>query len=246
MNIFISGGSQGIGKATVLHFLEKGHHVAFSYNSNRVEAEKTLQLAQEKFPTQKVRAYKLDVRIEQEVETIGEQVLEDFTTIDSLICNAGIANSELLITHSTDTWNNVLQTNLTGTFFLCRFFLSPFLENRKGSIVLMSSLNRHGASGLSAYATSKAGLIGLSQSIAKEYGAKGIRCNVVSPGYIETELTSHLTELKSGKFFLATSPLKRAGLSEEVASAIYFLASSDSSFVNGSEVTIDGGLRWMP
>jgi 3-oxoacyl-[acyl-carrier protein] reductase len=245
MNVFISGGSRGIGRATVLAFLEQGHDVAFTYRQSQAQAQELVEQARAQFPQRRIQAYALDIRQSQEVERVGELVLSDFQSIQALVCNAGIVINELVVQHSDETWNDVIGTNLTGSFFLCRFFLQHFLENRSGRIVLLSSPNRHGASGLAAYSASKAGLMGLGQSIAKEYGAKGITCNIVSPGYVQTDLTARSGSTKLERFWLESCPAKRSGEANEVAAAILYLCSEPAAFTNGIELPVNGGLNWL-
>lgn len=245
-SVLVIGGTRGIGRATLEVFLEKGYNVAFTYKESGTQASSLEKELQKRFPQLQIRKYQLNVIDEQQVDSVCEKVIADFGTLHALVCNAGIAKGGLLASHSTEVWNEVLQTNLTGTFFVCRALITHFLLNRQGKIVLLSSINRNGAKGLCAYSASKAALVGFGQSIAKEYGAKGITCNIVSPGFIDTDLTTGAENHPSGQFFLTHSPKKRAGSVAEVASAISYLCSDEASFINGSELRVDGGLNWMP
>ena len=133
--VFVIGGTRGIGKATLEIFLEKGYNVAFTYKESGTQASTLEKELQERFPKSQVRKYQLNVTDEQQVDSVCEQVISDFGTLHALVCNAGIAKGGLLASHSTEVWNEVLQTNLTGTFFVCRALITHFLLNRQGKIL---------------------------------------------------------------------------------------------------------------
>ena len=159
-----------------------------------------------------------------------------------LVCNAGVTRDGLIARLSPEAWTTVIDTNLAGPFFLCQAVSRRMMRRRSGSIILMSSVvGVHGNAGQTNYSASKAGLIGLGKSLARELGSRNIRVNVIAPGYIATELTGVLPEeLRQG--ILDQTPLGRLGESEDVARAVRFLASDASSFVTGAVLGVDGGL----
>lgn len=244
MNIFLTGGSRGIGRATVIRALELGHKVAFTYRNPGTDTTLLHKELQQVASPDNFRAYKMDVSKALEVAEVCDKVIEDFDTIDCVVNNAGI-NRDNLAFHMTDEeWDEVLQTNLTGPFYVVRQFLPAFLANGGGRFVHLSSIAKDGLSGQANYAASKAGLIGLSGTIAKEYGRKGITSNVVVPGMFETPMTQSTLSHSLKSFWLQHCPLKRMGLLDEVANVILFLGSPEASFVNGQAINVNGGLDW--
>jgi len=145
---------------------------------------------------------------------------------------------------SNDDWHDVIQTNLTGTFYVMREFLPLFLANKKGRFVNLSSIAKEGIAGQANYSASKAGLVGLSGTIAKEYGSKGITSNVVVPGVFETDMTAQSLSDDLRKFWLLHCPLKRMGRLEELSETVLFLVSDAASFINGQVINVTGGLDW--
>ena len=246
MVFFVTGGSRGIGSGIVLAAARSGHDVAFTYANNADAAQDVLKKAREIRPDGKYKAYKLDVRQSAEVERVGESAVEDFETIDVVVANAGINKNNLLVSMSDQEWNDVLDTNLSGAFYVCRFFLSTFLANRSGRFVLISSLGAGGVSGQGNYSASKAGLLGLSATIAKEYGKKGITCNVVSPGFFETDMTREGMSEANRKFWLQYCPAGRLGELPEIAELVVFLSTPGAAYINGQELRVNGGLDWAP
>ena len=233
MILFITGGSRGIGRTLVLKALEDGWDVAFTYNNNKIEAESTLESAIKLYPNRRCNAYKLDVRKSDEMEDVMEQVLSDMGSLDAVVCNAGINSNNLACSMSNEEWQDVIDTNLTGSFYTIRQALPFFLSNKKGKFVLISSIAKDGISGQANYSASKAGLVGLSAVIAKEYGSKGIRSNVVVPGFFDTDMTAHTMSKELKEFWISFCPMKRMGTLEELANAILFLVSDKSSFIMG-------------
>lgn len=246
MVFFVTGGSRGIGSGIVLAAARSGHDAAFTYANNADSAQDVLKKAREIRSDGKYKAYKLDVRRSAEVEKVGEAVLEDFDTVDVVVANAGINKNNLLVSMSDQEWHDVLDTNLSGAFYVCRFFLPTFLANRAGRFVLISSLGAGGVSGQGNYAASKAGLLGLSATIAKEYGKKGIICNVVSPGFFETDMTREGMSEANRKFWLQYCPAGRLGELPEIAELVVFLSTPGAAFINGQELRVNGGLDWAP
>lgn len=242
--VFISGGSKGIGRATVELALKQGWHVAFSYSTNQNSAEQLTQNAAKQYPNQLCRAYLLDIKNNSQLETVSEQIIDDFDTINAVVCNAGIDIPGNIATFSDEDWHLVLNTNLTGTFNTIRCFLPLFIANRYGRFVTLSSLAKDGASGQAAYAASKAGIVGLTQTTAKEYASYGVAANTVVPGLIETDILSDDPK-NITQFFKTYGPSKRLGNCDEVAQAVMFLCSQSAEYINGTVLNVTGGSDWV-
>lgn len=246
MNVFISGGSRGIGRDTVLKFAAEGWGVAFTYAGNAAAADETIKLAAAASPGVTVKAYQLDVKDPAAVEKTVEQAVADFDEITALVNNAAVVRNNAAVMMENDEWDEVLATNLSGPFYLIRTFLMHFISNRCGRIVNISSLAQDGCSGQANYAASKAGLIGLSRTIGKEYGGKGITCNVVTVGYVQTDMTKDNMADALHKFWMQHCPLKRVGSGGDIANAVFFLCSDGGSFINGEVLRVAGGLTYAP
>lgn len=246
MIVFVTGGSRGIGESIVLEAIRAGHEVAFTYNANASKAAEVIAKAKEIAPDLRCKAYELDVRDSAAVERVGDAVLDDFDTVDAVICNAGVNLNGLAASMSDEDWKLVIDTNLTGSFYCCRQFLPTMVGNRFGRIVFVSSLGRGGVSGQANYAASKAGMLGLSSTLAKEYGRKGITSNVVVPGFFETDMTREGMSGSNKEFWLKYCPLGRIGEPSEVAKVVLFLISDGATYINGESIAITGGLDWAP
>jgi 3-oxoacyl-[acyl-carrier protein] reductase len=232
----VTGGSRGIGKATVLALAEAGFNIAFSYASNQAAAEETANAARafgvEALPLQ------ADASSLEAAKNLIEQTQTHFGRIDALVNNAGITRDNLLMRMSEDEWTAVLTTNLTGAFYTCKAVSRLMLKQRFGAIINVSSVvGVFGNAGQANYAASKAGLIGFSKSLAKEFGSRGVTVNVVAPGFIETDMTESVPREK----LLEHIPLGRMGQPEELAKAILFLITS-GSYITGQVIHVDGGL----
>ncbi|NUQ72530.1 MAG: SDR family oxidoreductase [Polyangiaceae bacterium] len=246
MIFFVTGGSRGIGEAIVLEAVRQGHDVAFTYVHNGDRARAVVEQAKAIAPKSKCRAYALDVRDSSAVEEVGDRVLDEFDTVDAVVCNAGVNLNGLAAQMPDDDWKLVIDTNLTGTFYVCRQFLPTLIANRFGRIIMVSSLGKDGVTGQANYCASKAGLLGLSSALAKEYGRKGITSNVVVPGFFDTDMTRDGMSESNKEFWLKYCPLGRMGELPEVAKVVLFLASDGASYVNGQAISITGGLDWAP
>lgn len=238
----ITGGSRGIGKAIVTALVDSGANVAFTYRSSKNEAE-TLAKQLSADSGSQVQAYQSDAASYEACEQLVKDVLADFGQINILVNNAGITQDNLILRMTDEQWDKVINTNLKSVFNLTKQIARPMMKLRKGSIINISSIvGVIGNAGQSNYAASKAGIIGFSKSIAKELASRNIRCNVVAPGYIETEMTAELSD-DVKKSFMDNIPLKRMGTGKDVADVVVFLASDQSAYVNGQVISVCGGLN---
>lgn len=248
MNFFITGGSRGLGAGIVLGAVEAGHDVAFTYMNNKEKAEAVVQQAKELRADAVVRCYRLDVRDSEDVERVADQVLDDFETVEVIVNNAGVSRDNIIVSMSNEEWDDVIATNLNGPFYVCRSFMTALLANRFGRIINISSISAGGGSGQANYAAAKAGLHGLTQTIAKEYGKKGITANVIAPGFFETDMTKDQLAGHLRDFWTNYCPMPkgRTGRMEELSGVVNFLASPAGGFINGQVISVTGGLDWGP
>lgn len=234
----VTGGTRGIGKGIVEIFVAQGAKVAFTYASS-VEAAQNL----EKSLGENVKGYQSNAADFDAAQELVKQVLADFGQIDIVVNNAGITKDNLLMRMQLADWEKVIQINLNSAFNLTKAVLRPMLKQRKGSIINMSSIvGITGNAGQANYSASKAGLIGFSKSVALELGSRNIRCNVIAPGFIETEMTQKLDE-KVVEEWRTNIPLKRGGTPEDIANACVFLASDLSAYITGQVLSVDGGMH---
>jgi 3-oxoacyl-[acyl-carrier protein] reductase len=236
----ITGGSRGIGKGIVEVFAAQGAHVAFTYNSS---AEAANAMADELSQNGViVKAYQSDAAQFDQAESLVTQVLADFGSIDILINNAGITKDNLLMRISEEDFDRVIEVNLKSVFNMTKAVQRTMLKQRHGSIINMSSIvGVQGNAGQTNYAASKAGIIGFSKSVALELGSRNIRCNVIAPGFIETEMTQKLDEA-TVQSWRDGIPLKRGGTPQDIANTCLYLASELSSYVTGQVIHVDGGM----
>ena len=236
----ITGGSRGIGKGIVEVFAAQGAHVAFTYNSS---AEAANAMADELSQNGViVKAYQSDAAQFDQAESLVAQVLADFESIDILINNAGITKDNLLMRISEEDFDRVIEVNLKSVFNMTKAVQRTMLKQRHGSIINMSSIvGVQGNAGQTNYAASKAGIIGFSKSVALELGSRNIRCNVIAPGFIETEMTQKLDEA-TVQSWRDGIPLKRGGTPQDIANTCLYLASELSSYVTGQVIHVDGGM----
>lgn len=227
----ITGGSRGIGRAIAAELANAGATVVIGYRAGGEEAEATASEIG-------CRTIQADVSDPDE----ARRLVEEAGDVDVLVNNAGITRDGLLARMSDEDWRTVLDTNLGGTFNTCRAVVRGMMKRRSGSIVNVSSIvGVHGNPGQTNYSASKAGIIGFTKALARELGSRGVRANVVAPGYISTRLTNELPE-ELRNTMLANTPLGRFGDAEDVAGAVRFLASDAASFVTGEVLLVDGGL----
>ena len=235
----VTGASQGIGRACALELARAGATLAVS-DINEVKladvAAEIVAIGGQAAP------FRLDVSSEESIEAGAKAVLERFGKVEILVNNAGITRAGLMMRMKCADWDLVLDINLTGAFLLTQALLSPMLKNRWGRIVNMASVvGRAGQAGQVNYAASKAGLIGLTRSLAREVASRGITVNAVAPGFIETPMTAVLTEQQS-TLMLAQIPLGRRGTAEDIAQAVKFLASDSASYITGHVLDVNGGM----
>jgi 3-oxoacyl-[acyl-carrier protein] reductase len=237
----ITGASRGIGKGIAELFAKNSCNIAFTFASS-VEKAKAFEAELMSQYGIKAIGYQSNAADFAESEALAAQVLADFGKVDVLINNAGITRDTLLMRMTEEQWDAVINTNLKSAFNLTKAFLRHFLGNKSGSIINMTSVvGVMGNAGQANYAASKAGMIGFTKSVAKEVGSRGIRCNAVAPGFIETEMTAELDE-QVKKSWAETIPLKRAGSTDDVANACLFLASDLSTYVTGQTLSVCGGM----
>jgi 3-oxoacyl-[acyl-carrier protein] reductase len=233
----VTGGSRGIGAAVCAELGRAGAEVVVNYTANADAAEEVRAAIGDR-----AHAVQGDVSTMGGATGLVEHVESDIGPIAILVNNAGITRDNLIMKLAEEDWRDVVDTNLGGAFFTCRAVARPMLKRRAGSIVNMSSVvGVHGNAGQTNYAASKAGLIGLTKSLAKEFGGRGIRVNAIAPGYISTELTDALPE-PAREAILKSTPLGRLGTTDDVARAVRFLVSDAAAFVTGHVLAVDGGL----
>ncbi len=246
MNIFITGGSRGIGRSIVRTCAAAGYGCAFTYAGNRKGAEETEELVRQDGSTGRVISWQMDVRDSAQVENTVERAIDELENIGAVVNNAGIVRNNAAALMEDDEWNEVIETNLSGPFYVIRSFLMHFISNRFGRIINISSLAQDGASGQINYAASKAGLIGMTRTLSREYGPKGITCNIVTVGLVETDMVRHSMSEDLKSTWLSYCPMKRLGTAEEIASAVHYLTTPEAGFINGEVLRVSGGLTYVP
>lgn len=240
MTAVVTGGSRGIGRAIALAMAQEGANVAILYAGNREAAEKTEQeIAQ---LGGKVRAYQCDVSSFEETETVTKQILEEFGQVDILVNNAGIVRDGFLLSMKEEAFDAVIDTNLKGAFHMIRHLYSHMMRKRSGRIINISSIvGLTGNAAQANYAAAKAGVIGLTKSTAKELAGRGVTCNAIAPGYIQSDMTDAMPE-KAKEAIASQIPMKRTGLPQDVANLAVFLAGPGASYITGEVIRVDGGL----
>jgi|TARA_B100001142_G_scaffold329153_1_gene391457 3-oxoacyl-[acyl-carrier protein] reductase len=236
----ITGASKGIGRSIAQRFIEEGAKVAFTFLSS-VERGKSLETELSSLGGE-AKGFQSDASSSEDAEKLINDVISHFGQIDIIVNNAGITKDTLMLRMSEEDFDSVINTNLKSVFNTTKHAQRSMLKQRSGSIINISSIvGLKGNAGQANYAASKAGIIGFTKSVALELGSRGIRCNAVAPGFIETEMTSVLDE-KTVQSWRDAIPLKRGGKPEDVANACVYLGSDLSSYVSGQVLQVDGGL----
>ncbi len=236
----VTGGSRGIGKAIALELAVQGADVAILYYGSEAAALETC--AQLEQLAVKAKAYRCDVASFDATKDTVKEIISFFGKVDILVNNAGITKDGLLLSMSEASFDEVINANLKGAFNMIRHIYSPMMKQRSGRIINISSVaGIMGNAGQANYASAKAGMIGLTKTVARELAGRNVTCNAVAPGFIESDMTAKLPDkVKEGA--LASIPLKRMGQPGEIAKAVAFLASEDASYITGAVIQIDGGL----
>lgn len=243
----VTGGTRGLGRSLVLTAAQRGARVVFcgrpgSESKARAVVERAARAGHE----DRVFFTPADVSCEEDVEKLFDFAVDRIKDLNVLVNNAAITEDQLLISTSLEDWNKVMAVNLRGAFLTCRRAIEEFMAGGEGGrIVNVSSIAANGSAGQASYAASKSALLSLTRSIAKEYGRRGISCNSVVPGYLETEMTDAFSA-DARKIRERLSPHRRFGTPEEVVEAILFLASAESSFVNGDTLFVSGAVQDVP
>jgi 3-oxoacyl-[acyl-carrier protein] reductase len=236
----VTGATRGIGKGIALKLAQQGANVAFTFVSS-VEKAKTFEAELSALGV-KAKGYQSNAAHFAEAEILVNEIVTEFGNLDILVNNAGITKDNLLMRMSEEMWDEVMDTNLKSAFAMIKAVQRPMMKNRFGSIINITSVvGITGNAGQANYAASKAGMIGLTKSVAKELGSRNIRCNAIAPGFIETEMTEALSDEVRAEWVKGI-PLKRGGSPEDVANAVLYLASDLSTYVSGQTICVDGGM----
>jgi len=236
----VTGGSRGIGRAVVLALADEGCHVAFTYKSAGSAAEEVVKAVEAK--GRKAMAIQSDAKAFQEAAAAVEKVVQEFQRLDVLVNNAGITKDTLLLRMTEQDWDEVIDTNLKSAFNFSKAACKQMMGQREGRIINMSSIaGVIGNAGQTNYAAAKAGMLGMTKTLAKELASRNIQVNAIAPGFVETDMTHKLTPQQK-EALLGMVPLKRVAKPEEIASVVVFLASPASSYMTGQVLCVDGGL----
>lgn len=236
----ITGGARGIGKKISQTFLKEGASV-YIFDVNEEEGARTVGELQPAYDG-KVNFFKVDITDEKSVEQSIEKIIEAEGRIDILVNNAGITRDNLILRMSLEDWKKVIDINLTGAFICSKHTVKYMVKNRSGKIINISSIvGVHGNAGQSNYSSSKAGIIGLTKTLARELAGRNILVNAIAPGYIETEMTEKLSD-KIKEKLMEQIPTGRLGSVDDVAKTALFLASDDSNYITGTVINLDGGM----
>jgi 3-oxoacyl-[acyl-carrier protein] reductase len=237
----VTGGADGIGKRIVEQFITEGALV-YIFDINPDAGAKTVDEFADKFGSNRVFFKKIDITDEEKVQSAISAVVDDNGRLDILVNNAGITADNLIMRMSKDDWQKVIDVNLTGAFLCSKYAVKSMMKSRKGKIVNISSIvGVRGNAGQCNYSASKAGLIGLTKSLAREVASRNIMVNAIAPGYISTRMTEKLDE-KIKEKLIESIPTGKLGTAEDVARSVLFLASSDSDYITGTVLSLDGGM----
>lgn len=236
----VTGGSRGLGRAIARKLAESGANIAILYAGNEAAASETCTLLAESNVT--VKAYRCDVSDYEATKAVIDQILADFGQIDILVNNAGITRDSTIRSMKEADFDAVIDTNLKGAFHMIKHCYGHFLRRRCGRIINITSVSGlMGNAGQANYSSAKAGMVGLTKAVAKELGGRGITCNAIAPGFIETDMTNALSD-KVKEAAVESIPLRHMGKPEDVANLALFLAGEGASYITGEVIRVDGGL----
>ena len=239
-NAIVTGSSRGIGKAVALKLAAQGANVAVVYAGNAEKAAETV--AEIEALGVKAKAYACDVSDFEAAKALVAEVIADFGGIDILVNNAGIIRDGLVLSMKEEDFDKVISVNLKGSFNMIKNTYQHFMKKRRGRIINISSIvGINGNAGQANYASAKAGIIGLTKSVAKELAARNVTVNAIAPGYIETDMTNSMSE-KAKDAVMSSIPMKRVGQGEDIANAVAFLASDEAAYITGEVIKVDGGM----
>jgi 3-oxoacyl-[acyl-carrier protein] reductase len=239
----VTGGSRGIGRAIALRLATQGADVCISYKGNTAAAQEAV--AEMQVLGRKACAVQADSADPESAKGLVATALEHLGKIDILVNNAGITRDDLIMRMKLEDWNDVIDTNLSGTFWATKAVTRPMMKARSGRIINITSVSgQAGQMGQANYSSAKAGLIGLTKATARELASRGITCNAVAPGFVMTELTQDLDQ-KLLDAIKAQTPLGRFASPQEIADAVAFLASDEAAYITGQVLAVDGGLVMM-
>jgi len=236
----VTGGSRGIGRAICIEMAKNGADVAIIYAGSTEKANETKELIEKM--NRKANIYVCDVSNFESTQKVVKEIINDFGHIDILVNNAGITKDMLTLSMKEVDFSQVIDVNLKGTFNMIKQVYSPFMKQRNGRIINISSVSGvMGNAGQANYAASKAGVIGLTKTIAKELALRNVTCNAIAPGFIETDMTDKLSDkVKAGA--IEAIPMKKMGKPEDIAHMAVFLASDNAGYITGEVIRVDGGI----
>jgi len=237
----VTGGARGIGREISGTFLKEGA-VVYIFDVDRGQGDKTVREFKSVYGKNKINFLEVDITNEENVESSIEKIIGIEEGIDILVNNAGITRDNLILRMSLEDWQKVIDINLTGAFICSKYVVKNMVKKRSGKIINISSIvGVHGNAGQSNYSSSKAGIIGLTKTLARELAGRNILVNTIAPGYIETEMTERLSDKVKEKL-MEQIPIRRLGSVKDVAKTVLFLASDDSNYITGTVISLDGGM----